>query len=134
MNDFARFGPYHALIVCIPMEFEVVLVSELRWHFQLDTEPMCRPTGTKGFVHFCRREFVRGGLFESGSEKVWRGVYGELDVVTPRGSSLVYFSEWIIVSFDFQSTFTRPARSSQSKHALRYDGSNTYGSNPCSRY
>jgi hypothetical protein len=133
MNDFAKFGPYHALIVCIPVEFEVVLVSELRWHLQLDTEPMCRPTGTKRFAHFRRREFVRDGLFKSGSGKVRGGIYGELDVVIPRSFSLVYLSEWI-VSFDFQGTFTRPARSSQSKYVFRYDGRNTYGSNPCSLY
>lgn len=79
MDRLTVFCPDETFIVRVPMELEVILLLQIRWYRERDLEPMRRPARAERLSDVSSLELVRGGVFEGGTSKIWRGVDLELD-------------------------------------------------------
>lgn len=72
------FSPDEALVVCIPVEFQVFFVPHVLGNCQTNAEPMRGPAGTEGGTDMSGFEVMGGSVFERGAIEVGDRVDGEL--------------------------------------------------------
>lgn len=86
------FGPDEALIVCIPVEFQVFLVPHVLGNCQVDAKPVRGPAGAERGADMSGFEIMRGSIFERGAVDVRNRVDGELDMVSVGSYGLEEFT------------------------------------------
>lgn len=111
MHGIAILSPDEAFVISVPVELEMVLVTEFGGHGQVDAEPMGRPAGTKRLADAGGAEVVPRGFLEGRTSEVGRGVDVQLDMIAAGSAGVGDFAG---------DASTRPSQRSSGRSSAKY--------------